>query len=467
MVKSFNRYPRARSPRAEAQMRGGRREEFLFGFLFFFMFVLVNISFVSADERPMRMVPPSSSLPTNHYSLTTTNHPLTTTHYPLLTEENLNQPLTQRYIAQYSTHSGITYLNSVLDRGNIYLPFIVQEVEKRGLPPELVYLPIIESSFQITARSRSGAVGLWQFMLNSISPFDMRVTDTIDERRDFIKSTRGALQKLQDNYNTLGSWELALAAYNVGLGATNRIVQRTGVRDYWELSRRKQFRQETEHFVPKLIATAYIVSNPRKYGINVWRSPFEWTAVPLTRQVSLDIIAEEAIIDAELLRRLNSQWLHGISPSGQGHQLVIPANKKDEVTELLEREGLKLLRYHYHIVRQGDTLWSMSRHYGTPLNMIEQHNPGINNRFLRIGDTIIIPAFGDAPAGSPARLTDSPQSTTTPSTFTGSYTVKKGDTLWSLARVYGVQPQSLAEANGMDLNSILSEGRVLRVPILE
>ncbi|MDR2965161.1 MAG: LysM peptidoglycan-binding domain-containing protein [Treponema sp.] len=438
-------------------------------FLFFFILGLMpGLTKIEADERPLRTAstatastatPAAASVGQQHrYSLSVAAN-------SLLTETNLSQPLTQRYIAQYSARGGITYLNSVLDRGNIYLPFIIQEVEKRGLPPELVYLPIIESSFQITARSRSGAVGLWQFMMNSISPFDMKVTDSIDERRDFIKSTRGALQKLEENYNVLGSWELALAAYNVGLGATNRMVQRTGVRDYWELSRRKQFRQETEHFVPKLIAAAYVVSNPRKYGINVWRTPFEWTTVPLSRQVSLDVIAEEAEIDKDLLRCLNAQWLHGISPAGQGYNLIIPAEKSGDILALLEREDLRLIRYHYHIIRQGDTLWSMSRHYGTPLNIIEQHNPGINNRFLRIGDTVIIPAFGDAPAGLPARIADAPARAA--GAFNGSHTVQKGDTLWSLARVYGVAPQALAEANGMELNGVLREGRVLRVPILE
>ena len=450
-----------------------RRSKLFFGYSFqksllvFLLITTVNTFFIGADERPLRTVPPSSSLPTTHYPLPT-HSPLPAASLSLLTEENINQPLTQRYIAQYSIHSGVTYLNAVLERGRIYMPFIIQEIQNRGLPPELVYLPIIESSFQITARSRSGAVGLWQFMLNSISPFDMRVTDSIDERRDFIKSTRGALQKLQDNYNALGSWELALAAYNAGLGATTRMVQRTGVSDYWELSRRRQFRQETEHFVPKLIAAAYVISNPRKYGINVWQEPFEWTQIPLQRQVSLDVIAEEAEIDKDLLRRLNAQWLHGISPAGQGHNLVIPADKAEEVLALLEREDLRLIRYHYHVVRQGDTLWSMSRHYGTPLNMIEQHNPGINNRFLRIGDTIVIPAFGDVPAGTPARITSAPSaSTTTNLSFTGSYTVQKGDTLWSLAARYGTAPEALAEANGMNLNSILREGRVLRVPIIE
>jgi len=410
---------------------------------------------VHADEnRPLRAIPQYSVLYSSHSQLQDTHSGKNT----LITPTALDQRLTRHYIAQYTIPSGVAYLNAALERGSIYMAFINEEIKKRNLPPELAYLPIIESSFIITARSRSGAVGLWQFMLNSISPFDIRVSDLVDERRDFVRSTRGALQKLEENYNTLGSWELALAAYNVGLGAVTRMIQRTGINDYWELSRRGEFRQETEHYVPKLIAAAYVISQPRKYGINVWHKPFEWVSIPLQRQISLDVIASEANINRDLLNRLNAQLLFGISPMDNRYELVVPAAQLDQVREVLEREDLRLIRYHYHVVHQGDTLWSMSRHYGTPLNMIEQHNPGISNRYLRIGETVIIPAFGDISPPSRPVVTH---------VFNGTHVVARGDTLWSLGRRYGVDPEALAEANGMALNEILREGRTLRVPIIE
>jgi membrane-bound lytic murein transglycosylase D len=347
-----------------------------------------------------------------------------------------------------------------MERAHIFLPFIKEEVAKRNLPPELAYLPIIESSFNITARSRSGAVGLWQFMMNSISPYDIKVNDFIDERRDFIKSTRGALQKLEDNYRSLGSWELSLAAYNAGLGGISRTVQRTGRRDYWELAARNDLKSETLHYVPKLIAVSYVLSQPRKYGINIWQKKFEWTAVPLHRQISLDIIAQETGIDRELLRRLNAQVLRGITPMDRNFNLIIPADKLAQVNEVLAREDLQLLRYHYHIVRHGDTLWSMSRHYGAALNLIEQFNPGISNRFLKIGETVVIPALGEVTEPPPL-----PASPIVPGNFVGSYLVQSGDTIWSIARRYGIDPQVLAAANNMRMDQILSVGRTLKVPI--
>ena len=408
----------------------------------------------SEDNRPLRTV--SSTVSNVQQPVQSTQIELQDN--SLITERALRQPLTQRYIAQYTAPSGIMYLNAALERGSIYMPFIKEEIEKRNLPPELIYLPIIESSFVITARSRSGAVGLWQFMMNSISPFNMHVTDTIDERRDFIKSTRGALQKLEDNYRVLGSWELALAAYNAGLGAVTRTIQSTRINDYWDLSQKGHLKQETEHYVPKLIAAAYVLSQPRKYNINIWQKPFEWTSVPLARQISLDIVAEEAGIEKDLLRRLNAQHLHGITPPVNNYQLIIPVTHLEIVNSVLEREDLQLLRYHYHVVHQGDTLWAMSRIYGTTLNVIEQYNPGISSRYLRIGETVIIPAYNEISL---------PQRTVTTQTFNGTHTVLRGETFWSISRTYGLDPQVLAEANDMTLDQILREGRTLRVPIIE
>jgi membrane-bound lytic murein transglycosylase D len=403
------------------------------------------------DDRPLRAIPAAvpvaRSGPSSGYFELTPNS--------LITQYALEQPLTQRYIERFSAPGGVEYLNAVMEQANIYLPFIKREIAERNLPPELAYLPVIESGFQITARSKSGAVGLWQFMLNSVSGYDIKVNDTIDERRDFIKSTKGALKKLEDNYQALGNWELSLAAYNAGLGAVTRITQRTKITDYWELSRKGEFKQETEHYLPKLIAAAYVLSQPRRFNINVWHKHFEWEAVSLPRQVSLDIVAETAGIDRNLLRRLNAQLLYGISPVG--YELIVPKADIERVSLVLEREDLKLIRYHYHVVRQGDTLWAMSGHYGASIDIIEQHNPGISNRYLRIGETVIIPAFNDAtPLSRPAVI----------HMFDGSHVVKSGDTLWSLSRIYRVDPQDLAEANNMTINQILREGRTLKVPIL-
>jgi len=409
-------------------------------------------------DRPMRQIQQNQMLNIDNSSLVNENSSIFIPNLSLLNTSSLEQTLTQYYITQYSSRGGIEYLNTVLARGSLYMPYILMETARRNLPVELAYLPIVESGFQITARSRSGAVGLWQFMMNSIAPFDLKVNDFIDERKDYQKSTRGALQKLEDNYRVLGDWELALAAYNCGLGALTRTVQKTKIRDYWALCSKNELKKETTHYVPKLLAVAYILSQPRRFGIDYWPQNHEITAIPLERQVSLDILAAEAGVDRQLLRRLNPELLNGISPADKNYRLKIPAAHLQAISIVLEREDLKLISYHYHIVRHGDTLWSMSRHYGASINLIEQHNPGISGRYLKIGETVIIPAFTDVKP--PARPILTRQ-------LTENHIVQKGETLWSLGIKYGIDPQVLAEENGMELNQILREGRTLKVPILE
>ena len=417
------------------------------------------------EERPLRSKLPAGQILEQTMSSQNYQNSVSDSLSLILSPQALEQSLTQYYIGLYSSPAGIAGLNAALERGGIYLPFIREEIRRRNLPPELAYLPIVESGFVITAKSRSGAVGLWQFMMNSISPYDIRVTELIDERRDIIKSTGGALQKLQDNYRALGDWHLALAAYNCGLGEVTRIVQRTGIRNYWELSQRNQFRQEPLHYVPKLAALAFIMSQARRYGVNIWQNQLEWTTVPLRRQVSLDILAQEASLDRDLLRNLNAELLYGISPAG-GYNLKIPLAHLESVTDVLGREDIGLIRYHYHVVRQGDTLWSMSRHYGASLNTIEQHNPGITDRYLKIGETVIIPAYADA-APAPAPVLTTPARPAAAAVLNGSHVVARGETFWSLGRRYGVDPQALAEANGMNMDQILHVGRTLKIPIIE
>jgi membrane-bound lytic murein transglycosylase D len=298
-------------------------------------------------------------------------------------------------------------------------------------------------------------------MMNSISPFGIKVNDYIDERRDFVKATRAALQKLEDNYRNLGDWHLALAAYNAGLGGVSRVVQRTGIRDYWVLCDRNEFRSETIHYVPKLLAVSYILSQPRRFGLDYWPETMDWVAIPLERQVSIDILAMEAGIERGILTRLNPELINGISPPDKNYLLKIPADSLAQVSEVLSREDLRLILYHRYIIQYGDTLSALARHYGVSLNVIEQHNPGILNRYLRIGETVIIPAYREVEPYRPSL------SSQTPRAFNGTHLVKKGETLWSIAIAYGVDPLALAQANGMELNQILSEGKILKVPIIE
>jgi membrane-bound lytic murein transglycosylase D len=227
--------------------------------------------------------------------------------------------------------------------------------------------------------------------------------------------------------------------------------------NYWELCAKKELPTETVHYIPKLIAVSYVLSQPRRFGVDCWQKAVEWTAIPLDRQVSLDVLAAEAGADKELLRGLNAELLRGISPADKNYLLKVPLAQLPLISKVLERKDRQLIRYYYYVVREGDTLSALSKHYGVPLSFIEQHNPGIQNRYLKIGETIIIPAFQETPP--PASKPEQAAS------FNGTHIVKKGETLWSLGKRYGVDPQALAKANNMELNGVLREGKALKVPI--
>jgi membrane-bound lytic murein transglycosylase D len=343
-----------------------------------------------------------------------------------------------------------------MERAGPYLAFIRSEIRELNLPEELIYLPVIESGYLATAVSSSGATGLWQFMRNSIDPFDMKVTDWIDERRDFWKSTQGALRKLNDNYRILGDWPLALAAYNAGLGAIQSIVRITGIRDYWTLSARNQIRTETVHYVPKLLAAAYVLTNARQYGIVLWPEDPDWTRIPVNRPVDLNLLAVEADIDVAILKMANRELNYDITPPERNYLLKVQAQDAAKVSTALARD-MPLINYYIHTIRSGDTLLALANHYGITVDQITAMNPTVQARNLRIGSTLMIPALRE--------VQSMPVTSVGSLNFSGSYEVKRGDSLWSIALAHGVTPEALAEANNMALNDILREGRVLKTPI--
>jgi membrane-bound lytic murein transglycosylase D len=351
-------------------------------------------------------------------------------------------------------------------RGSPYIPFIRKEIEERGLPPELLYLPVIESGYLSTAVSKSGAAGLWQFMKNSIGGYDIKISDWADERRDFWKATQGALRKLNDNYKALEDWPLALAAYNAGLGGVNRVIQQTGSRDYWTLSEQKALKAETIHYVPKLLAVAHIMSHPRQYGVEVWQEEApEWTRVPLGKAVDLTILAAEAGIDIGLLKSGNAELNYNITPPDAAWQIKVPQESAPAVAAVMERKDLQLIKNYLHTIQDGDTLSALAQHYGVSVALIEEANPGIRSKALRLGARILIPAFKDvgpyqgrgAAGISAAAGTNS---------FGGTHLVKSGETLWSIALGHDIDPEALAQANNMKLNDTLSIGWNLKVPLI-
>ena len=377
----------------------------------------------------------------------------------IITQTAMEHPRTQFYIQYYTGMAGLNYLSSVMERGGPYYAFIMREIAQMNLPPELIYLPVIESSFVASALSRSGASGLWQFMTNSMEPFDMRVSSWMDERRDFWKATQGGLRKLEENFNFFGDWYVALAAYNAGLGALNRMVQQSGSASYWRIREMNLLAAETANYVPRFVAVSYVLTNQRRYGMDViWPDDPNWQRIPVDRSVDLRILAAHSGVDPEELIWANRELLYNITPPDGGYFLKVSEENAERVMAVLNRRDLPLVHHYIHTIRSGDTFSALARHFGVTVDQIESANPGVEARFLRIGTNLIIPALRDAGPYVRPR----PESVLE---FNGTHLVKRGETLWSIAFAYEVDPEILAEANDMEISDILHEGRVLRTPI--
>lgn len=372
--------------------------------------------------------------------------------------------LVQKYLKQYTTDYAKKWLTAVMKNGAPYRGYIRAKIAEMGLPECLEFLPVIESNFKIDAVSKSGAMGMWQFMKNSISPFGIRINEWMDERCDPWITTDAALKKLKENYDMLGDWPLALAAYNSGLGAVSRACKKNPDADYWTLCEKKQLKNESINYVPKFLAISDILTNPEYYGIEAIEfdetAHMDYTYVNVKRNVDISLLAEEVSIDSKLIKFLNPALFYGVTPPNTLYKLRIPSEYADAVTELVNNKEKLLIKYYLYNIASGDTIYALSRHYGVSEDMIKQANPGLKPTKLKIGQKICIPAFKEvAPyAGKSANKNVA---------YTGSYKVQQGDSLWGLSLKYDVQVECLAEANNMDVNAILRIGSTLKVPIIE
>jgi membrane-bound lytic murein transglycosylase D len=354
------------------------------------------------------------------------------------------------------------WILAAMERSTLYAQLIREKIEEYGLPPEIFYLPVVESLYKINAYSRSGALGLWQFMRGSAHPW-MEIDEWIDERKDFWKSTEAAMKKLAYNYRATDDWLLALAAYNCGLGKIQRIMKQSGLKDFWEISRRGLIPQETREYIPKLIATAHFAQTLGRRGLERdWKAPVRWQLVKIEKPLDIRLLAEAAGIPAENISAGNVELLYGITPpASRAYYLKVRAEDSGSVQEAIRNHDGKLMKFAVHTIEAGHTLSEIAHHYSIPLSMLLRYNPGIRAEALRIGSRLVVPMYKDAapfvkkaalPAGADV------------SRFINEYTVKTGDSLWTIARRFGTTSSVLAAANGIAENGILRPGMSLKVP---
>ncbi|MFZ4616167.1 MAG: LysM peptidoglycan-binding domain-containing protein [Rectinemataceae bacterium] len=374
------------------------------------------------------------------------------------------EPAFEKWRASYLGPDGKRWLSVALGRGQPWMAYIMERIDFYRLPRELAWLPLIESEYSLKAVSKSGAAGLWQFMRNSIGGYGMRIDDWVDERRDFMKSTDAALRKLADNHASLHDWNLALAAYNMGLGAITRAVKAAGSTDFFVLRDGGYLSKETSSYVPKFLAVASILKYPARNGLPLdWSPPIEWECVEMARPVDLGLLAAQAGLAPETLRSANAELRFAVTPPWKGYNLKVPLGSAEAIVKALEDPDAKLIKYAIHTVRSGDSVSALARAYGAPLALIVEANPGLEPSKIRIGQALVIPVLKE---GATAPELVKPDLADETVEFAGRYTVQKGDSLWGIALRHEIRPETLAARNGLELTSVLREGMVLEVPTI-
>ncbi|MCR5699143.1 MAG: transglycosylase SLT domain-containing protein [Treponemataceae bacterium] len=379
-------------------------------------------------------------------------------------ENAAEQALTKKFLEQYSAESSKKYLTAIMNNSYPYRAYIQKALKEADMPLCLQYLPVIESGYRITALSKSGAHGIWQFMMNSISPYGMRVNMWMDERMDPWTSTDAALKKLKENYDALGSWELALAAYNCGLGAMRKAVKNGGSNDFWELCQKGYIRPETKNYIPKFIAVSTVLSNKEIYGFDYEEPDPEtdrsvhFETISVNRNIDLKVLSEKSGIPVEDLRFYNPCLTYGITPPSMSYNLRLPEGTKGQVEELL-KNSIPLIKYHIYTVKSGDSLYALARHYGIAEAEIQRVN-NLHGTTIKIGQRLMIPAVKDVAEFSRKQNTEKID-------FSGIYVVNDNDTLWSLALKFNVPLEVLAGENNMEITDVLRIGSTIKVPIIK
>ena len=334
-----------------------------------------------------------------------------------------------------------------------YSAYVYNELQRRNMPSELVFLPVIESALDPFAFSPGGAAGLWQFMPATAKRFGLVIDWWVDERRDPLLATHAGLDYLQALYRRFDDWYLAIAAYNTGEGRIRKAIKRAGKRDFFAL----KVPPETAGYVPRLLAFAAVFKDPDAFGITLPSVNVEvpFATLELGSQFEIARIAEALNTSADKLFEWNpalNQW--ATPPKGPYRIVVAPefAGAEARLATIPEEERLNWVRY---LVKAGDTVSSIASRFGTHVSALAAHND-LDSNIIKIGATLLIPTSANTDGATPlARRAGTDKRL---------YNVQKGDSLWKISEEFGVSTGALMRLNHIGPKQALAIGRELIIP---
>ena len=349
-----------------------------------------------------------------------------------------------------------------LKRSGRYRSEIVSELKKAGLPEELSWLPLIESGFKVRALSRARALGLWQFIPSTGYKFGLKRDRFIDERMDPDKATQAAIAYLKELHNIFGDWTTVLAAYNCGEGRVLRVIKTQNVNyldNFWDLYERLP--RETARYVPRFLATLHILNAPEKYGIDLTQidPPLVYETATIDRQIHLRDAAKVLGVPESALRELNPELRYKILPP-TSYGLKIPVGTSEQLLAQIDNirpASLPQPAFVYHRVRPGETLSTIARRYRTSVSRIKRANNLRSSHFIRAGKRLKIPGKGTTYVSQRSKKVKK-----SPGPMPAYHVVRRGDSLWNIARKYGTTTQEIQKLNGLT-GTHLYQGQKLKL----
>jgi membrane-bound lytic murein transglycosylase D len=352
------------------------------------------------------------------------------------------------------------YLERMIQRSKLYLYYIVEEIEKRGMPTEIALLPMVESAFNPMAYSRSHASGLWQFIPSTGKNYKLSQNWWADSRRDVIASTNAALDYLQMLHAMHGDWHLALASYNWGENGVARAIERNRAKglptDYQSL----KMPAETRGYIPKLQAMKNIISDPEAFGVTLEPIPNEpyFTTVPAPAAIDIRLAAEFAEMSTEELIALNPALNRPMISGPHTQVLVLPADSVDTFKRNLAAHDRPLTSWQPYTLKNGDSLQKLAAKHGIALQKLKLAN-GITPRTkVGPGFQMLLPIKGSDAAAEPLPAVFQPPVIPKRRPGGAVYVVKKGDTLYGISRRFGVSTDDLLRWNHV---GVLTTGQKL------
>ncbi|NQX78490.1 LysM peptidoglycan-binding domain-containing protein [Gilvibacter sp.] len=369
-------------------------------------------------------------------------------------------------------------MGRLMARANYYFPMFEEALNRHEIPLELKYLAIVESALDPTAKSRVGATGLWQFMFTTGKIYDLDVSSYVDERSDPLMATEAACKYLKTLYNSFEDWDLALAAYNSGPGNVSKAIRRSGgYTNYWNI--RGNLPRETAGYLPSFLATMYLFEYAEEHGFKPTEESTSYIAtdtVKVKQLITLEQVSRYTNVPVEQLQFLNPSYFLGIIPvvKDEDYVLRLPiqaigpfvanedaiyglateeiAQREKPLPEFVAQDAK--IRYR---VRSGDYLGKIANKYGVRVSQIRRWN-NLRSDNLRVGQRLTI-----YPRNPGRARTTSAATTTTNSQGAKVYTVKQGDSLWSIAQKFpGVSVENIKSWNDIS-GTALKPGMKLKV----